>query len=108
MREGYTGGMHRPSTAASQPRRPSRRRQPDAQSRPPAVLTTRDVAAIYDDAPPLYRLARCLVGSAAAEIVVVELLVDACRRPTAVEAGGSLRSQLVRLTYQRCRDLRDR
>lgn len=76
-----------------------------------AALTgdTQAIAVVYDEhAGPLYRLAICLLGSAAAaEKVVANVLVVACTVPGALNrfTGGpeSLRLALVRLTHDRCR-----
>lgn len=65
----------------------------------------RAVAEIYDlHAGALYRLARSALGAAAAEGVVVDVLVDACTASAADgdEPAGRLRFELARRTYQRC------
>lgn len=67
------------------------------------------VGTIYDlHAAPLYRVARCLLGSSSgAERVVVNVLVRACTSPGVVRPdGGSLRVALLGLTQRECRDNR--
>lgn len=71
----------------------------------------RAVGLLYDaHADALYRLARCALGpGAGAESIVVDVIVEACT-PPGLHAGGaatgSLRFELARRTYERCRDRR--